>query len=213
MRLAGNSRFFFFVGWVAWWLAGWGLVYGEYLLRAKVWLTPYGVEAWLAMLAPLAAFGLADLLVMRLYERIWFTFTREALGPVVVEREAVDRLREELRRHPLLRWATPPESRSLGAQLMTAALWLPALSLPEGSAPIRRYGEWLLDGLHLCVLVLGVVVAIEWPNRAGLGFSLIVLSTGLIGLGYSLVRLAARRQAILDYFSAWRAPVGSIVVQ
>jgi hypothetical protein len=205
MRLAANSRFFFFVGWVAWWAASWALIYAAYTLRARDWLTPYGVEAWLAMVAPLAVFAAADHLVMKLYERIWFAFTSQSLGPVVLEREAVDRLRADLRRNLLLRWAAPPVSRSMGAQLMTAALWLPAIAAPDDTPPLVRYREWIFDSVSFLFLGAGGLLAVLWPTREGIAIALAVLSAGLGVLGFSLIRLAARRQAILDYFNAWRS--------
>ncbi|MDQ3023278.1 MAG: hypothetical protein M3R04_02655 [bacterium] len=206
MRLSGSSRFYFFVAWIAWWVAAWSLIYAEYLLRSRDMLTQFAVEAWFTMVAPLAVFAIADQLVMRIYERVWFDFTERSLGPLVLEREAVDRLRSSLRRNLLLRWAAPPESRSIGAQLMTAALWLPALSAPDDTPTLKRYREWLIDSACWGLLGCAAVVAFIWPSRGGFAAALIVLATGLIVLGYSLVRLAARRQAILDYFSAWRSP-------
>jgi hypothetical protein len=206
VRFSSSSRFFFFVGWTAWWFALWSLVWAEFLLRARVPFTPYYLEAYAAILAPLAAFGCADLLVTRLYEHVWFQFTREALGPVVMEREAVDRLRADLRRSLLLRWVAPPESRSLGAQLMTAALWLPALVAPEGTSFIGRHRDWLIDALSVLLLLLAVCIVVVWTDRLGLALALFPMAAGLLILGYSLVRLAARRQAILDYFNAWRSP-------
>jgi hypothetical protein len=48
-------------------------------------------------------------------------------------------------------------------------------------------------------------VLLIWGLQA-LAPALLLLATGFGILGYSLIRLTARRQAILDYFEAWRSP-------
>ncbi len=207
MRLAGDSRIYFFVAWVAWLVSGYCLLYVEYELRRTQFLQPYAVEAWIGMVLPIGVFALADWLVIRSYERVWFGFQRQSLGPVVLERESVDRLRADLRRSILLRWAAPPASRSMRAQLLTAALWLPALCAPEGTPWAARYREWIVDTVTVIAVCTAIVLLVSsggldivWTTRAALA----LLAVGLLVIGFSLVRLAARRQAILDYFSAWR---------
>jgi hypothetical protein len=204
VRLASNSRFLFFCGWFAWWLACWFLIAAEYFLRAQQWLTPYGIEAWLAMVTPLAVFAAADQLVMLHYERTWEAFTTKALCPMVLEKENLDRLRHDLRRSILLRWFAPRQSRTLRGQLTTAADWLPALTSPQHSMLVR-YRETVL-GLVLFLLLL-VCFLMAWlsPSRSGVTLAVIPCAISLIGFGYQMVKIAARRQAVFDYFSAWRA--------
>jgi hypothetical protein len=210
MRLANASRFYFFAGWLAWWAAAWLLIYVEYSLRATDWLTPYAVEAWLAMVAPLVVFAAADQLVMAQYEQLWAQFSRTAIGTVVLEREAVDRLRDDLRRSLLLRWFAPPRSASLNGQLLTAAAWLPAISAPDDTPGAVRYRE-LYGGLAFSVLLLGAgLTAFIYRDPLGLYAALGLLGVALAGIGFGLIRLAARRQAILDYFTAWRGQPGDV---
>jgi hypothetical protein len=88
---------------------------------------------------------------------------------------------------------------------MTAALWLPALTAPEGTPWLKRYSEWLVDALCLTVLFPLALFTLAWlPYPWGLGGALFIASAALLTLGYSLLRLSARRQAILDYFDAWK---------
>jgi hypothetical protein len=204
VTLSGDCRFYFFIGWLGWLAAGWLLLFAEYGLRRPEWLSTYTVEAWLAMVVPVAAIAGADWLLMRQYEHLWFRFNRESLGPLVLERGSVERLRADLRRSLLLRWAMPPANPSVRLQLFIAAMWLPALVAPDGTPWNRRYREWLLD--MLAGTVLGVAVVLGITGTAGWALPLAALLGGLalLALGFSLIRLAARRQAILDYFTAWR---------
>jgi hypothetical protein len=204
MRLAANTRAFFFLGWLSWWAVAWAVVYVEYHFRAKVWLTPYGFEAWIAMVAPLFAFACADQLVMKHYESVWERFTNNALGPLVLENEAVDRLRDDLRRNLLLRWFAPRKARSLQAQLSTAADWLPALIAPQESTALR-FSE-AVTNLCCWLLIAGAfAVALAGATRESVAIAIGMFGLALVGLGFHAIKIAARRQAVFDYFAAWRA--------
>lgn len=204
MRLAANTRAFFFLGWVCWWAVAWALVYVEYHFRARVWLTPYGFEAWIAMVAPLFAFACADQLVMYHYERVWEQFTNNALGPLVLENEAVDRLRVELRGNLLLRWFAPRKARSLQSQLTTAADWLPALVAPQEST-VLRFSEAGINTVCWLLICVAVVLLFAGTSKETVAVAVGLIAVALIGLGFHAVKIAARRQAVFDYFAAWRA--------
>ncbi|MCH7472792.1 hypothetical protein IIA79_07570 [bacterium] len=206
MRFSRECRFYFWVAWGAWWVAVWVAVYAEYSWRVPDFMGFHLVEAWIAMLAPFATLAAADSLSIKTYQATWFEFNRKGLGPVMLAKESVDRLRDELGQSLLLRWFKPPESRDVSAQLMTAALWYPALALPQDSSWWRRYGEWAVDVLF-GYLPLGIapLLFLVAPKPWGLSVGLIICAVSLAVLGNSALRLAARRQAILDYFEAWRS--------
>jgi len=85
-----------------------------------------------------------------------------------------------------------------------APLWWPVLSAPEGSSHWQRYGEWIIDVL-LGYLPIAVVapLALYFGSWSMLGLLALIGAIGMVTLGYSSIRLAARRQAILDFFNAW----------
>jgi hypothetical protein len=205
MMLAGECRFYFWFGWLAWMLAIAGIAFGEYVWRVPDPPAAYLVEAVVMMTSWLSALFLADSRVVSIYRRTWQQLRQRFMAPVVIEPQVVDQIRKELAVDPLLKWFKPPRSSGLRAQLLTAALWWQAVTAPEGTPRLKRYGEWFVDAL-LGYLPLGLAVAvlIVWPVWRGLGTAALLGSIGMAVLGYSAIRLAARRQALLDYFSTWR---------
>ena len=205
MRFAGACRFLFWTGWLAWTLAAVGVLYGEFVLRSPDPLNGYFFEALGCMVGWLIALYLADNLAMRVYRRSWRRLMQGALAPVALEQQVVERIRAELATDPLLRWFKPPRSRDVAGQLMTAALWWQAYEAPEGSGRWQRYGEWFIDALAgYLPLAAGVLTLVLWPTWKGSGAAAFLVGCGLATLGWSAIRLAARRQAIVDYFTAWR---------
>ena len=156
------------------------------------------------MLAWLVTLAAADYTAISLYQSAWFAIHRRGLAPVLLDQGAIERIRRELRAVPLLVWLRPPASRSVRAQLLGAALWFNAVTLPEGAPWLKRYGEWLVDALCGYLLSAGALIAaLLNPSWRGLGIAALAFAAGQAALGYSAIRLAARRQAILDFFSAW----------
>lgn len=206
MSLGRDCAFYFWSGWVAWVVAALGLVYVEFTLRAPDHMTFYLVEAWLVFLSPFVALYLADQLCLTTYQSVWRDLQQKSLGHRVIEREAVDRLRDELQRNLLLCWFRPPSSDDSRAQLMTVSLWYRALTLPASAGWFRRYGEWVADiWLGYIPFLGGWALWFLAPTEHGFLLALAITSLALVTLGLSAIRLAARRQAVLDYFSAWLA--------
>jgi len=204
MSLGRECAFYFWSGWAAWVVAVLGMIYVELTLRAPDHLTFYLAEAWVGLLAPFAALYLADRLSLTTYQSVWGDLQRRELGHRAIDREAVDRLRDELQYNLLLRWFRPPASDDSRAQLMTVSLWYRALILPPASPWLRRYGEWVADiCLGYVPFFAGWALWFLVPSERGFLLALSVTSLALATLGLSAVRLAARRQAVLDYFSAW----------
>ena len=84
-------------------------------------------------------------------------------------------------------------------------LWWPAVIAPEGSLWWHRYGEWTLDVTSgYCLLFAAPLLLAVFPSRHGLAIAALLFAVSMARLGYSAIRLAGRRQAILDYFNAWR---------
>ncbi len=111
----------------------------------------------------------------------------------------------------LLRWFAPPVTPRYQAQLLTTALWYKAVALHPSRGFWARYGEWLLDVLGgYGTLLAWIAVAYLWLNATGseldwlLHCALLLLCLPLALLGLSVIRFAARRQALLDYFRTWR---------
>lgn len=209
MRFSSPSRLYFFIGWVAWLFAAWALIGAELLLRQIGLTDPYRLEAYCAMLAPIAVIALADRLSIRHYSATWRLLSGP-LGTLIVDGGAIDELRADLRHTPFLHWAAPPERRSSSQQLLAATLWLPALITPAGGHWWPRFGEWLVDGLALfCLPPAAAVCFIAFGFRSGgAAAGLLLVSLALGALGYSLVRFAGRRQAVADYFRAWQLEAG-----
>ncbi|HES58452.1 MAG TPA: hypothetical protein ENO21_03380 [Firmicutes bacterium] len=204
MSLGRECAFYFWSGWLGWVVAAFGLIYVELTLRAPDHLAFYMVEAWLAVLAPFFALYFADSLSLTTYQAVWHDLHRRELGHRVIDREAVDRLREELRSNPLLRWFRPPPSEDSRAQLLTVSLWYRALILPPAAPWRARYGEWVADVcLGYLPFFTGWLLWFLVPAAWGFLLAVAVTSLSLVVLGLSAVRLAARRQAVLDYFAAW----------
>lgn len=209
MRFSSPSRFYFFIGWTAWLFAAWSLIGAELLLRRVGITDPYRIEAYCALLAPIAVIGLADLYSMRHYSATW-RLLGGPLGTLIVDGGAIDELRADLRRIPFLNWAAPPERRSSAQQLLAASLWLPALVTPSGGHWWPRFGEWLVDAVALLCLPPAAAVCLITLDSgwAGAVAALALVGLTLGALGYSLVRFAGRRQAVADYFKAWQLEAG-----
>jgi hypothetical protein len=204
MNLGRECAFYFWSGWVAWVVAAFGLLYTEFTLRAPDHLSIYLVEAWLAVLAPFFALYYADGFSLSTYQSVWRDLHHRELGHRVIEREAVDRLRDELERNLLLRWFRPPASDDSRAQLLTVSLWYRALTLPPSAPWLKRHGEWVADVcLGYIPFLTGWALWLLVPAAWGFLLAVAVTSASLVVLGLSAVRLSARRQAVLDYFQAW----------
>jgi len=209
MHLSRECDFYFWAGWLAWVLAISGLAFGEYVWRVPDPPAAYMIEGVIAMTSWLISLWLADDRMIAIYRATGYELRQRFMVPVVIEPQVVDQLRRELARDPLLKWFRPPRSGDLRSQLLTAALWWQAVTAPEGTGYLRRYGEWLIDALlGYLPLVLAVVLLLTWPSWRGVGTAALLGSVGMAILGYSLIRLAARRQAVLDYFSTWRGDLG-----
>lgn len=205
MHLSRECGFYFWFGWLAWVLAIGGAMFGEYTWRVPDPPAAYLVEAVIGMTGWLSALWLADTQMVSVYRATWEQLRRRFMAPVIVEPQVVDQIRRELAGDPLLKWFRPPQSNDLRSQLLTAALWWQAVTAPEGTGYLRRYGEWLVDaGLGYLPLGLGVVVLALWPSWRGVGTAALLGALGMATLGYSLIRLAARRQVMVDYFATWR---------
>jgi len=205
MHLSHDCGFFFWTGWLAWALAIAGAAFGEYVWRVPDPPAAYMLEAIIGMTCWLSAMWLADTLMVNLYRATWEQLRQRFMAPVVIEPQIIDQIRDELARDPLLKWFKPPKSNDLRSQLLTAALWWQAVTVPEGTSYRRRYSEWLVDALlGYLPLGLGVAVLATWPSWRGVGTAALLGSLGMAVLGYSLIRLAARRQVMVDYFSTWR---------
>jgi|GEM_PF-2892473 len=205
MQLSRECGFYWWTGWLAWVLASWALLFGEYAWRVPDPPAAYLFEATGAMLSWLIALAAADSFVVAVYRRSWRLLKRETWAPAMLDTGNSDLIRRELRANPLIRWLRPPKSHDIRAQLLTASLWWQAFTAPEGATHWRRYGEWIVDAAlgYLPMLAAFVIVAV-WPTWRGMGTAALCGALGMGVLGWSLLRLSARRQAILDYFSAWR---------
>ena len=195
-------------GWVALTAAVWALLFGEYVLRVSFPPGFYLVEGFLALLGPFVALFIADSYAISNYHNTYREVQRLNLAERILDSAAIDDVRRELSRHLLLRGFRPPPSRDVAAQLFSAALWYRAVITPSGTPFFTRYGEWMADLLlgYLPLLLMGLVAAayLETGARWQLGLVGLLASLALGMLALSLMRFAARRQAILDYFAAWR---------
>lgn len=205
MQLSRDCSFYFWTGWLAWVLAIAGAVFGEYVWRVPDPPRPYLIEAIVGMTSWLSALWLADTAMMRIYLATYRQLRRRFMVPMVIEPQVIAQIRDELARDPLLKWFKPPRSGDLRSQLLTAALWWQAVTAPEGTSYARRYGEWLVDVLlGYLPLGLGVIVVATWPSWRGVGTAALLGGLGMATLGFSLIRLAARRQVMVDYFATWQ---------
>jgi hypothetical protein len=211
LRFGGACAAYYWIGWVAWCAAGITTLYAEYHLRVPQPPAGYIVETTLGLLIPYLALMLGDHVSLESYMQVWFDLRRPGCAPQMLDASAVDRIREELRSHMLLRWFRPPASKKLGAQLVTTALWYKAMSLHPSRGFWARYSEWMIDVL-VVILALTGLATIAWLWLfSGVGQLDWLLHVALLGtclpllvIGYSVIRFAARRQAILDYFRTWR---------
>lgn len=211
LRLSNACAPYHWIGWVAWCAAGLTALYAEYCLRVPDPPGGYLFEAALGILWPFIALVLADDLSLAHYQQPWIDLSRPGTAPRMLDASAVDNIRDELRSHPILRWFAPPESREISAQLLTTALWYKAVALHPSHGFRARYGEWLLDALGGYGTLLSIIaVGYLWLNTTEgrldwlLHAALLLLCLPLAVLGHSVIRFAARRQAILDYFRTWR---------
>jgi len=186
-------------------LACWAFLGAELLLRTPDQYGFYVIEMLLALLSPFAIVAFADQRTVREYRQIWHGFSRRGYGQLIVAGDAMNRLREEMGQSILLRWLRPPVGKSIRSELLLAALWYTPLTSGPSMTGIKRHMEQLVDLAVLLLLVPAAAVllvssAYGRPSPAGLAAA----GVALTWYGLRLLSLAVRRQAILDYFSAWR---------
>lgn len=211
LRLSGACAAYYWIGWLAWTAAGITALIAEYHLRVPEPPAGYLVETALGILIPFLALVFGDHVSLATYMRVWFDLQKPGLAPQMLDSSAVDRMREELRGNVLLRWFRPPASKELGAQLATTALWYKAMALHPSHGFWARYHEWVIDVLVAYAAMGGLAtIAYLWLS-AGVGeldwllhLALLGMCLPLVVIGYSVIRFAGRRQAILDYFRTWR---------
>jgi hypothetical protein len=211
LKLGGACAAYHWIGWLAWCAAGITALYAEYHLRVLEPPAGYMVETALGILIPYLALVLSDHVSIESYMQVWFDLRRPGWAPQMLDLSAIDRIREELGGNVILRWFRPPASQDLGGQLVTTALWYKAMALPPSAGFRARYGEWVTDAVVAQAAVLGLAaMAYVWLTAAAsqldwlLPVALLSLCLPLMVIGHSVIRFAARRQAILDYFRTWR---------
>lgn len=210
LALSAHCAAWFWLAYAALLAAVLGVLIGQLLWRSPDLLSFYFVEALLGLCAPLAVLLVCDSITLRVYGEVWYDLRDRGRALLLLDPQAVDTIRSELRWHPLLAWLRPPASRDVGSQLFSAALWYRALMAPEGASTRARYGEqygWALAfGLLLAVPPAWFIAIsqglFESPAVNAAGTLLSALMFALFGL-QQLV-LLARRQAILDYFAVHR---------
>lgn len=212
MHLSRAVRGWYWISWLALLVALYTAILLELMLRVPDTIGWYPIEAALVLGGPLLCLYLADRLTINHYLHIWHLLRDRAHAQLLLEPGHVDRVRAELRFNPLLRWLRPPRAGELGSQLFAAALWWQAVTAPEGTQWLRRYGEPLAMALGLLagVLVpllcaLAAVVLEVLPARPALILAMGCGALGLATLAVSLLRTTARWQAIADYFAAFRS--------
>jgi hypothetical protein len=204
LYLSGANRIYYWIAYTAWLAAVFAGLYAEYQLRTDGQLGFYLFEAFAAMLGWLIAFVIADHTVISTYRRTFDRLLRRNAAMLLLDLEKTGRIRRELAANPLLRWFRPPRAAHVGTQLLSASLWWTAVIEPEDASPWRRYGEWIIDVLFgYLPLSMALVLTASFLPGGFVWLALLLLSLGLATIGYSLLRLAARRQAVLDYFRAW----------
>lgn len=204
LYLSGANRIYYWIAYCAWLVAIFAGIYAEYQLRTSGSMRFYLFEAFAAMLGWFIAFAAADHIVIATYRRTFDRLLRRNTAMLLLDLEKTTRIRRELAINPLLRWFRPPHESHVGTQLLSASLWWTAIMEPEGSSLWRRYGEWIIDVLLGYIpLACAIVLAAGYIGTSGVVWPALLLSLGLGTTGYSLLRLAARRQAVLDYFRAW----------
>lgn len=204
MRFSFPCRFYFFCGWFAWLLGAWALLASVFTATQPDLLSNYSAFAWASLLAPFLVIAVADRISIRIYEGCWHRINTGFLGPMLLDRETLSQLRHDVLQLPVIRWLAPREAKTVGRQILAIAMWWPALLQREGSFR-QRFGEALLDTLAIAAgLPLAGLMFLCLPAAAGLPLGLAFAAAALLILGHSLVRLAGRQQAVLDYFEAWR---------
>jgi len=206
LNLSRHCAAYYWLSWLAWTAAVLGLLLAEYIWRVPDPPRGYITEALIAMLAWPIAMGLADHTVMHFYMGTWKALHHQGQAPTLLNEQKLEDVREELRRLPLIGWVAPPPARDIAGQLLSATLWFAAVTRPSGSATWQRYGEWFVDVLAGFIpLAIACAAALTWPTRYGIAAAAALSAVGLAVLGFSALRFAARRQAILDFFNAWRS--------
>ncbi len=209
MRFSGVSRLHFFLGWVALWLGAECLIMAEFLLRVPDPPGMYLLEAGCAILAPFGALALGDYESVRVYREVWNGLGERLLSIVFIERDAITRLREDVRRHWLLYFFAPREARNLQGQIRQVTVWYQALALPSDSPFSKRFG-WIAAVRFGKILFLPALVVLA-ASFLGAGLkqptplALLLTSVLLLLLGYDYLLLSARGQALGDFFAAWKA--------
>jgi hypothetical protein len=197
MNLSRHCAAYYWLSWLAW---------TEYIWRVPDPPTNYLGEAFVAMLAWPIAMALADRTVLHFYLGTWQALQHKGQAPTLLDEQKIEDVRDELRRLPLLGWIAPPPARDIGGQLLSATLWFATVTPPGGAGAWRRYSEWFIDVLAgFTPLAIACAAALTWPTRYGIAAAAALAAVGLAVLGFSALRFAARRQAILDYFNAWRS--------
>jgi hypothetical protein len=206
MSLAPQCAAYYWMSWLAWTAAVLGLLLAEYTWRVPNPPGGYLGEALVAMLAWPLALALADHTVVHVYLHTWQALQHHGQASELLSEQKIEDVRDELRGLPLLSWVAPPPARDIGAQLLSATLWFAAVTRPTGTRAWQRYGEWFIDVLAGFIpLAIACAAALIWPTRYGLASAAALGALGLSVLGYSALRFTARRQAVLDYFNAWRS--------
>jgi hypothetical protein len=204
-RRAGANHW---AGWLALLAGSWSLLFGEYHMRTSGPMGFYLVEGWLALCMPFFAMYIADSIAVNLYHSTYREVQRMNLAERVLDQVAIEDIRSELAGNLLLRAFRPPRSLHIAAQLYSAALWYRAIVRPAGAGFWQRYSEQATDMLLGYIpLFLAAFVAVSWMEsgaRWQMALTALLAGLSLVVLGLSLLRFAARRQAILDYFAAWR---------
>jgi hypothetical protein len=183
------------------------LLAAELLWRLHTDLSFYFIEALLLLISPFLVLMHCDQVTLRTYSALWYDLREQGRAPLLLDRDAVANIRDELRWHPLLGWLRPPPSRDVRGQLFTATLWYRAVMAPEGTSWPKRYSEQL--GLALALLLL-VATPLLWMFSGGTDMltgkaadcaTLALLAVALGWLAQQQLVVTSRRQAILDYFA------------
>jgi len=205
MQLGRECSVYFWAGWVAWVVALLAMLYGEFLLRTSNNLSFYMLEAWLGFLAPFIALWQADNLGGSAYHKVWVDVNKGGISSKFADPEIIESIRKEFSSNLLLKAMKPPASRDSRSQLFTVSLWYPVITRPPAAGWWARFGEYCIDILLGYLPFLGAVLFFMTnEGRSTIPVTALLLSLGLTTLGYSSIRFAARRQAVLDFFAIWK---------
>jgi hypothetical protein len=208
VRFSGVSRVYFFLGWTALWVAAELLLLAVFRLRAPDGLKEYLFEALLGFIAPFVALGVGDSISIGTYRRVWNDLHGQLLTLIFLDRDAITRLRADLRQYWLLWFFAPREQRSIKAQLAVVAQWYQAIALPSGTPWHKRFGEALALRISLLLLpvpAVALVAALVGQLNQWLLVPLAIEGMLLLIAGWQGILMAARYQALQDYFNAWQA--------